>query len=143
MPVFIDDITIASSSVAESDRIVEELSRAFKLRDLGPTSFLLGIEITRDRPNRHISLSQRQYIIDMLERYRFYDCSPVKTPMVPKIRLSSADSPSSPEDKAFMDKVPYLSAVGSLMYLATCTCPDITYAVSVLARFNASPGKAH
>ena len=42
-----------------------------------------------------------------------------------------------------MDKVPYLGAVGSLMYLATCTRPDIAYAVSVLARFNASPGKAH
>ena len=97
-------------------------SQVYKLRDLGETSSLLGIGITRDRPNRRIMLCQRQYIIDMLERYGFSDCSPVKTPMIPKIRLSSADSPSSPEDKTFMDKVPYLSAVGSLMYLATCTC---------------------
>ena len=58
VPVFIDDITIASNSAAESDRIVQELSTAFKLRDLGPTSFLLGIEIARDRPNRRISLAQ-------------------------------------------------------------------------------------
>ena len=143
VPVFINDITIASNSAAESDRIVQELSTAFKLRDLGPTSFLLGIEIARDRPNRRISLSQRQYITDMLERYGFSDCSPVKTPMVPKVRLSSSDSPSTDEDKAFMAKVPYLSAVGSLMYLATCTRPDIAYAVSLLARFNANPGKAH
>ena len=48
MPIFIDDITIASSSAAESDQIVQELSEHFKLRDLGPTSFLLGIQITRD-----------------------------------------------------------------------------------------------
>ena len=59
MPVFIDDITLASSSAEESDRLVQELSQHFKLRDLGPTSWLLGILITRDRPNRCISLSQR------------------------------------------------------------------------------------
>ena len=109
VPVFIDDITIASNSPAESDRIVQELSEAFKLRDLGPTSFLLGIEITRDRPNRCITLSQRQYVIDMLERYGFSSCSPVKTPMVPRVKLSSTDSPSTAGDKAFMAKVPYLA----------------------------------
>ena len=88
-------------------------------------------------------LSQRQYVIDMLELYGFTSCSLVKTPVVPKVKLSSADSPSTAEDRAFMAKVPYLSAVGSLMYLATCTRPDIAYAVSLLARFNSNPGKAH
>ena len=91
MPIFIDDITIASSSAAESDRLVQELSEHFKLRNLGPTSFLLGIQITRDRSKRRISLSQRQYILDMLERYGFSNCSPVKTPIDPGNRLSEAD----------------------------------------------------
>ena len=122
---------------------MQELSEAFKLRDLGPTSFLLGIESTRDRPNRRIILSQRHYVIDMLERNSFSSCSPVKMAMVPKVKLSSTDSPSTAEDKVFMAKVPYLSAVGSLMYMATSTRPDIAYAVWLLARFNLNPGKAH
>ena len=143
MPVFIDDITLASSSAEESDRLVQELSQHFKLRDLGPTSWLLGILITRDRPNRCISLSQRQYIIDMLERYGFSSCASVQTPMEPGKALSKADAPSSAEDKEMMRKVPYLSAVGSLMYLATCTRPDIAFAVSLLARFSSDPGPAH
>ena len=42
-----------------------------------------------------------------------------------------------------MQKMPYLGAVGSLMYLAICTCPDIAYAVSLLVRFSANPGQAH
>ena len=88
---------------------MQELSEHFKLRDLGPTSFLLGIQITRDRSNRRISLSQRQYILDMLERYGFSGCSPIKTPMEPKLRLSAQDGPSTPEEQAAMAKIPYLT----------------------------------
>ena len=60
-----------------------------------------------------------------------------------KVKLSKADCLSTWNEMAFMPKVPCLSAVGSLMYWATCTHPDIAYAVSLLARFNANPGKKH
>ena len=67
IPVFINDITFASSDSAQIDSAVNELSSYFKLRDLGPTSFLLGIEIIRNCEKREISLSQCQYVIDALE----------------------------------------------------------------------------
>ena len=57
MPVYIDDITIASTSPEAVDSVVEELKKHFKLRDLGDTSYLLGVHITRDRSKRTISLS--------------------------------------------------------------------------------------
>ena len=60
MPVFIDDITFASCSLEALDTVVIELGMHFKLRDLGCTSFLLGIAITRDWDKATISLSQRQ-----------------------------------------------------------------------------------
>ena len=81
---------------------MQELSEAFKLRDLGLTSFLLGMEITRDRPNRRIMLSQRQYVIDMLERCGFSDYASVKTLMDPGKRLSAVKDTPSPKHKAFM-----------------------------------------
>ena len=59
IPIFIDDITLAGRSVASIKAIIAELATHFKLRDLGPTSYLLGIEITRNRPLRFLSLSQR------------------------------------------------------------------------------------
>jgi hypothetical protein len=90
VPIYIDDITLASKSNAAIDKTVKELSQHFKLRDLGPTKFLLGVEITRNRANRTIALSQRQYIVDMLEKYGMTDCNPVKTPFPPGLVLSKA-----------------------------------------------------
>ena len=141
--IFIDDITIAATSTAAIHQTVQDLQKHFKLRDLGPSSYLLGIEITRDRPNRSLSLSQRQYIINMLERFGFSDCNPVSTPMEPGLRLSPEQGAETPEERAEMSDLPYINAVGALMYLATCTRPDIAYTVSQLARFNSNPGRAH
>jgi hypothetical protein len=143
VPIFIDDITLAGSSTSAIDKVVEDLKSHFKLRDLGPTHFLLGIHITRDLTNHTISLSQRQYIINVLECFGMSDCKPVLTPMDPSLSLTSDMCPKTEEDVAEMRNVPYLVAVGSLMYLATTTRPDIAYTVGVLGRFNHNPGPRH
>ena len=59
IPIFIDDITFASSNSVAIDSAVKELSSHFKLRNLGPTSFFLGIEIIHNPKKHQISLSQR------------------------------------------------------------------------------------
>ena len=71
------------------------------------------------------------------------DCNPVGTPMDPEAHLSSSMSPQSLEEQKSMASLPYLSAVGTLQYLATTTCPDISFTVGVLARFNSNPGMQH
>lgn len=143
IPVFIDDMTIAAKSKAEVDRVKLELKSHFKLRDLGPTSFLLGVSIERDRPNRTIRLSQRQYVLDLLDRFDFSDCSPVSTPLDPSIRLSTSMAPQSYEEELQMRSIPYINAVGALAYLAIATRPDIAHSVGVLARFSQNPGLQH
>ena len=126
--VFVDDCAFALNSLQLLDDLVLELSRSFKLCDLGPTIALLGIEITRDRPNRRLMLSQRQYILDILERYGQADSTPVKTSMVPGTNLVSM-VPVSTEDKEYMKKMPYIFAIGSLLFLALATHPDIAHTV--------------
>ena len=143
IPVFIDDMTIAAKSQSEINWIKSELKTYFKLRDLGLTSFLLGVQIDRDRPNRSISLSQRQYVLDLLQRFGFQDCSPVTTPLDPSVRLSTSMAPSTQEEIDSMRSIPYINAVGALAYLAIATRPDIAYAVAVLARFSQNPGPLH
>ena len=143
LPVFVDDITLACKSSSVLDQTVKELATHFKLHDLGPTSYLLGIKVERDRPNRRIYLSQRQYIVDMLDKYGLSNANPVSTPMDPGSKLSTSMAPQSEDDVIFMNSVPYINAVGSLMYLAITSRPDIAYSVGVLARFNSNPGPLH
>jgi transposase InsO family protein len=143
VPVFVDDITLASKSTDALDKFVAELATYFKLRDLGPTSLLLGVEITRDRTKRTIHLSQSQYILNKLNEFDMADCKPVGTPMLPGLKLSSDQCPQTAEEKAEMQNIPYINAVGSLLYLALLTRPDIAYAAGVLARFNSNPGMTH
>ena len=99
----------------------------FKLRDLGETKFLLGVEIIRDRANRSISLSQHQYIVDMLEGYSMAECNPVGMPLALGTKLSKTMHPQTQEEIDYMRTVPYLSAVGSLNYLSTMIHPGISY----------------
>jgi hypothetical protein len=102
VPVFVDDITLASKSKEKIAEIKGLLAQRFKLRDLGPTSFLLGVQIDRERSARTLHLSQRQYTLDLLDRFGFADCSPVSTPLDPGSRLDMSQCPQTPEDDEFM-----------------------------------------
>jgi hypothetical protein len=96
--------------------------------------------VERDR-NR--MKGRRRWEIVLPITFGMSDCKPVGTPMLPESKLSSDQSPQNADEKAEMINVPYINAVGSLMYLATMTHPDIAYTVGVLARFNSSPGQQH
>ena len=85
IPVFVDDMTIAAKDKSSIAWVKSELAKRFKLHDLGPTSWLLGVHIQRDRPNHTITLSQQQYILDMLKHYNMSDASPVLTPLNPGV----------------------------------------------------------
>ncbi len=140
MPVFVDDITLACKDGAKIDSIVEELSKHFKLRDLGPTTQLLGLEIHRDCPNLRLSISQSQYVSNLIDEHGLNDSKPVSTPLNPGTHLSTSMCLQNDAEASEMCQYPYISIVGCLMYLAVTTRPDIAYAAGVLARFNSNPG---
>ena len=90
LPVFVDDCTLVSKSKAAIQEVKQKLLSHFKLRDLGPTNLLLGVAISRDRAKHSISLSQKHYVEDILERFHMSDCKPVGTPMEPGLRLNAS-----------------------------------------------------
>src|SRR6201996_4970639 len=143
MPVFVDDRVLASNSLPLLNSLVSELSKHFKLRDLGKTLFILGMQVTRDRSKRILKLSQRQYIVDMLDRYGMANCNAVSTPMLPGLCLCVSMAPQNNQERSEMAKHPYGNAVGSLLFLAMTTQPDIVFSVSVLCCFISNPGQRH
>jgi ATP-binding cassette subfamily B (MDR/TAP) protein 1 len=72
-----------------------------------------------------------------------HDAKPVSTPIAPHFRLSAEQCASTVEDVEYMSKVPYSSAVGSLMYTMVCSHPDLSYAMSLVSRYMSNPGKEH
>ena len=69
--------------------------------------------------------------------------NPIDTPMAKGEKLSNDLCPKTPKQKEQMEKVPYASAVGSLMYAMLSTRLDISYAVGMVSRYQINPGEAH
>jgi hypothetical protein len=143
IPVFVDNITLASKSKPKIQMLKALLAKHFKLRDLGTLKQLLGVEILRNRAKGELGLTQCGYAQDILARFGLSDCCPVSTLLDPGTRLDVSLAPSTPAEVAFMCTVDYVGAVGALMYLAIVTRPDIAYVVGVLCRFMANPGPEH
>jgi hypothetical protein len=141
--VHVDDCSIVASSQPLINHFKIMIKRHVEITDLGDLHWILGIEVKRVRENRQLLLSQRSYIDSILRRYGMDELKPLSTPMDPNIKLSSAQSPTSIEDIAAMRNVPYHEAVGSLMYAALGTRPDISFAVQTVSRFSTNPGAAH
>nr|GEW03182.1 peroxidase 24-like [Tanacetum cinerariifolium] len=91
----------------------------------------------------NLTLSQTDYISKVLKKFNMSSCKPVPTALAPHFKLSSHECPKSEEDKEDMSRVPYSSAVGSLMYVMVCTRLDLAHVVSVVSRYMHNTGKMH
>jgi hypothetical protein len=120
-----------------------QLSSKFEMKDLGPAKKILGMEITRDGKFALLFLSQHDYINKVLHCFNMPDAKKVTISVAPHFKLSSTQCPVIDEDIEYMSRVPYSNAVGSLMYDMVCSCPDLSYAMSLVSRYMANPGKEH
>ena len=141
--LYVDDMLIAGSDMAEIKKLKNQLSEAFEMKDLGSANQILGMSIVRDRQKGSLTLSQEKYIGKVLEKFSLQDAKIRNTPLGNHFKLSRDQSPKTDREKAEMAKVPYASAVGSLMYAMVCTRPDIAHAVGVVSRFMSNPGREH
>ncbi|EKD00935.1 hypothetical protein A1Q2_04808 [Trichosporon asahii var. asahii CBS 8904] len=136
--VYVDDLTIVAEQLATIDEFKQEMSARFEMKDLGELSFILGLQVTRDRSTRSLRLSQSHYVDSILKKLDMIECRSAKTPLPARIVLRArGDS----EDRA--DRARYLTALGQLMYLMLGTRPDIAFAVGLLSRFASDPSEEH
>ena len=90
-------------------------------------------------------MHQSTYTKRVLGKFNMDKCHPLKTPMVVQSLEADKDpfKPKEDDEEMLGPEVPYLSAIGALMYLANCTRPDIAFAVNLLARYSATPTRRH
>ncbi|KAL2249801.1 UNVERIFIED_CONTAM: Retrovirus-related Pol polyprotein from transposon TNT 1-94 [Sesamum indicum] len=141
--LYVDDMLIVGSNVKEINRLKDQLSRKFDMKDLGKTRQILGMKITRDKCTGKLWLSQSDYIEKVLCRFKMKNAKPVRMSLENQFKLSNSDSPQTDSERAKMRVTPYASAIGSLMYAMICTRPDIAHAVGVVSRFMSNPGVMH
>ena len=113
------------------------------MKDLGEPTYALGIRIYRDRSRRLLGLSQSMYIDTIVKRFGMENSKRGFIPIRHGVHISKEHSLKTPEDRALMEKIPYASAIGSIMYAMLCTRPDVTFSLSVMSRFQANQGKSH
>ena len=111
--------------------------KRFKLK-IGMADNYLGNQLKIDPSRQTVSLSQEAYIDSLLARFDLQPCTGVTTPIVTRLSKSEMGAPLTPEAHA-----QYRAIVGSLLYVAVWSRPDISYAVSELSRFVSAPGEVH
>lgn len=141
--LYVDDMLIACKEMEFINELKQQLSNTFEMKDLGAAKKIIGVQLKRDRKNGILSLTQHKYIRKVLEKFNMDKCKPVQTPLPFHFRLSCQQCLNSDVEKAEMNKFPYSSAVGCLMYAMVLTRPDLSHAVSVVSRYMANPGKDH
>jgi hypothetical protein len=140
--VYVDDLNIIGNT-QDIDEARNHLKTEFEMKDLGKTKFCLGLQL--EHLPSGILVHQTAYIQKILEKFNMDKSYPSKTPMVVRSLDVEKDQfrPRDEGEEILGSEVPYLSAVGALMYLANCTRPDIAFAVNLLARHSAAPTKRH
>ncbi|GJX48354.1 putative RNA-directed DNA polymerase [Tanacetum coccineum] len=124
--VYVDDIIVTGNNKGTIENIISQLGSAFALKDLGPLNYFLGIEIV---PRVFgILLSQKKYILELLQSAGLSNCNPVSSPMVTSSSLSLDDS------TAFSNPVKYRQVVGSLQYV-TLSRPGIAFVVNKVCQY--------
>lgn len=137
LALYVDDGLIIAQDQSLIDSLLNHLKQELQVKMIESNCFL-GLEIVADRAGS-IFLHQSKYIAKILERFRMSDCKPVKTPL-------PSNHPLNQEEVLKTDivtNIPYAEALGSLMYCAMGTRPDIAYSISVLSKYSSNPRQAH
>ena len=136
----VDDGMAASNSRPFLTMVKKKITERFGIKDLGPVTKYLGVQLKRDQEKCKIWMHQTKYIAFLLQEYGLMACSPVCLPADPQAPLGSPSEqfPDIPDLHAA-----YLKMIGELIYLSINTCPDISYIVNALAQYNTNPEPRH
>jgi hypothetical protein len=133
--LYVDDILIFGTSLELIKGVKDFLSQKFEMKDLGEADVILNIKQIKGE-NGGVTLSQTHYVDKMISRFDYNNSKPAPTPYDASLVLRK-------NLRIMVDQLRYSQIIGSLMYLASATRPDIAYAVIKLSRFVSNTGSEH
>jgi len=142
--VWVDDFLSLSTTDSQNDLIEHDLQAHFEVKSLGQPSMLLGIKLHQE--DHLITLSQTHFIDTLLKKFGLENANPVSTPMDSNVKLDELEETDEIINQGEPDpklSTGYATLIGSLMYLALGTRPDIAYSVNKLAQFTHNPKPKH
>lgn len=152
--IFVDDMLICCKTTDQAVGIKEQLSKLFEIHDLGEVNQFLGCHIVRDREKRTLYMRNTAQIDSYVESFGLDQAThSEKVPMSQDFVVTKEPSTVVKDEEGVEYKygagtyLPegnrYNELVGSLLYIANATRPDIALAVGVLSRYRAKPTTAH
>ncbi|CAI5464814.1 unnamed protein product [Closterium sp. Yama58-4] len=136
--VYVDDILLFSSSMKEIQKVQQQLMENFKCKNLGEVKYYLGMHVERDPDHRWLKLHQEKFIKELGEKYGIENERKVATPLPAEFKLVKAAEDEGVEAE---EQQQFQSLVGSLLYTALHTRPDISFSVGQLARVVQNPSE--
>jgi len=137
---YMDDLLILSYTKKAISKLKAQLNKEFKLKHLGAISFYLGMEISRNRDNRIMTITQKGYIAQMLKQLRMEDYHTVKSTIDKNMKLEQPPPEYVANEKLKND---FVSIIGALNWVAGISRPDISFAVYRLSRHLVQPINDH
>lgn len=128
LALYVDDGLIVSKSQKVLDTIIRSLRKIFNIT-LGDASSFIGLQIERNRQDRTIFIYQEAYINRLIDKFLMTEAKTISISADPHTSLTPA------ENNDFCSTVPFREAVGSLMFLAMVSRPDIMFSVNVVSRY--------
>ena len=133
--IYVDDTIIAHEAKCDLEWFLAEIGKHFKFKNEGELKWALGMEVGRTSQGNWW-IGQQRYIQKMAQIFAPIRTK-VQTPLQAHLRLDFRD------DSPAVDQKSYKSLLGSLLYVAVATRPDIAFACSRLAQFGKNPRKVH
>jgi hypothetical protein len=135
--IYADDFLHFTNDKAMYQDFQKQFKKRFEVKT-GSVGVYLGNQIKVDDANLTVELNQSDYIDELLERFDMTDCTEASAPLVQRLFAQDCGAKLSASEHERSRNM-----VGSLLYLACWSRPDISLAVSELSRFVSCPGEKH
>ena len=142
---FVNDYIIIGLNKKNIRALTAQLGLKYVIKDQGPASYFLSVEILRDKANRLLYFNQRNYISEVLKHFNFNDSKRIKMPLQPGL-IKDVNSEFTalkgvPVEKS--DLKLYQQIIRCCIYTITQTRPDITFVMQFLSKSLQQPLSCH